>query len=67
MVGGFIDDLKLFLAERFCADLATKLVDVERLTAPVDKHAARHRIYWGLMRTLAAHEVRVLEADGDLL
>ena len=67
VVSGFIDNPALILAECLCADLATKLVNVQRLTVPVAKHTARHRIYGGLMRTLAAHEVRVLEAGGDLL
>ena len=67
VAGGFLDDLALQLAEKMCADMATKLTHVQRLTVPVAKHTARHRVYGGLMRMLATHEVRVLEARGELL
>ena len=67
VASGFLNDPPWQFAELVCADLATKLVHVQRLTVSVAKRMARHRIYGGLMRTLAAQEVRVPEAGGDLL
>ena len=36
-------------------------------TVPVAKHTARHRVYGSLMRALAQHETRVLEASASFL
>ena len=67
VAGGYLEDAGLKLAEQLCTDLAAKMVNLQGQTVPVAKHNARHRIYGGLMRALAQHEVRVLEASAALL
>ena len=67
VAGGYLEDAGLDMAEKICSDLATKLINLQGHTVPVAKHSARHRVYGSLMRALAQHEVRVLEASCDLL
>ena len=67
VAGGYLEDAGLSLAEQLCTDLAAKLVNLQGQTVPVAKHNARHRIYGSLMRALAQHEVRVLEASTAIL
>ena len=67
VAGGFLEDAGLKLAEQISSDLATKLTMLQGHTVPVAKHTARHRVYGSLMRALAQHEARVLEASAPLL
>ena len=67
VAGGYLEDASLKLAEQLCTDLAAKLTNLQGQTVPVAKHNARHRIYGSLMRALAQHEVRVLEASTALI
>ena len=67
VAGGYLENAALDMAEKICTDLAAKLVNLQGHTVPVAKHCARHRVYGSLMRALAQHEVRVLEASSDLL